>query len=121
MPQSAPTLCHCGCVKQNGESCPRCKPKRDAEYNKTKRNKEATAFYQSSRWREVRQLVKQRDKGLCQICFKNNVIERGEHCDHIKPISVAPELAYTLENLRMLCIPCHNKVTREQEKEYGLK
>ena len=63
--------------------------------------------YGSSRWRRVRRLVLDRDEYLCQV--------RGERCeghascvDHVKPVRVAPELAFELGNLRASCNWCNN-------------
>ena len=122
MPQSAPTLCPCGYVKQNGESCPRCKPKRDAEYNKTKRNKEATAFYQSSRWREVRELARKQSRGLCVECMKQGNAVPLDVIDHILPLEHFFEFRFTLSNLQGLCHTHHNeKGARDKEKYKDMK
>lgn len=117
MPHAPNTLCPCGYVKKNGESCPRCKPKRDSEYNKTKRNtKVYDEVYNTSRWKELRELVIKRDKGLCQHCFKKNRIEKGIIIDHIIEISDGGD-KWSLDNLELICRACSNiKTSIEREK-----
>lgn len=35
----------------------------------------------------------------------------GEHChvDHIIPYKLRPDLSYDIENMQLVCIPCHNQ------------
>jgi predicted restriction endonuclease len=52
-------------------------------------------------WRKA---VFERDEGKCVLCgVKNKVM----HVDHIKPFSKFPELRTSIENGRVLCVPCH--------------
>lgn len=50
-----------------------------------------------------RQKILARDKYACTICGSNERLE----VDHIKPISLFPDLALSLENGRTLCHECH--------------
>lgn len=55
------------------------------------------------KWREA---VLKRDKRICQLCGQKG----GFLCvDHIKPWAQFPELRFSMENGRTLCIPCHRK------------
>jgi len=58
----------------------------------------------SSEYRRWRKGVFERDNFICVFCAKKG----GDlNADHIKPLSVYPELALNLDNGRTLCVPCH--------------
>lgn len=50
-----------------------------------------------------------RDNGTCQLCLKK--IVRVAHYDHW-PVAAALGGSGTLENCRLLCRPCHERITR---------
>jgi len=52
-------------------------------------------------WRKA---VFERDDGTCVLCGAKNKVM---HADHIKPFSKFPELRTSIENGRVLCVPCH--------------
>ena len=93
-----------------GNKCPECKALQSKQYDKTIRNKEASKFYHSSRWKKVREKVMKRDGGICQKC--------GEHrgtmiVDHIKELRDGGN-ALNADNLEVLCQSCHNTKTAEE-------
>jgi 5-methylcytosine-specific restriction enzyme A len=74
-------------------------------------------FYKSRAWRDLRLVALERDCFECQECKAQGrvtVIDdrlnklKQLDVDHVKEIEDFPELALDLENLRTLCIPCHN-------------
>ena len=66
----------------------------------------------SSPW-YVRREVKKRDKGICQLCGVNVVRARRKwEADHIVPVADGGGEC-GLENYRLLCRPCHVRVTLE--------
>ena len=66
----------------------------------------------SSPW-YVRREVKKRDKGICQRCGLNVVRARRKwDADHIVPVADGGGEC-GLENYRLLCRPCHVRVTLE--------
>ena len=80
----------------------------------------------SKRWWEVKRIVWQRAGGLCEECYEQGIRERGTpyitagvDCHHIQPIeksmSVAEmeRLCYDPNNIRLVCIPCHQRIHRE--------
>ncbi|WP_151899715.1 HNH endonuclease [Sulfurimonas sp. NW15] len=98
-----------------GAKCSECKAERDKHYNKTSRNEEATAFYNSTKWRKVRKQVLIRDGGVCCVCGCAN---QKMIVDHIKEISDGGcKLCY--DNLRTVCVSCHNTITAENKKNRG--
>ena len=118
MPSSAPTICKCGYIKMSGEKCPRCSKQSGRDYNKYNRDEQATEFYQSARWKQVRELARNRDKGLCVMCLKENRITKLDVVDHILPREHYPEFAYSLDNLQCLCHLHHNKKTAEDKLKF---
>jgi hypothetical protein len=61
-------------------------------------------FYERREWLELRYRVLRRYGRKCMSCERVG----GEmHVDHIKPISVHPELALDEENLQVLCRDCN--------------
>ena len=93
--------------------CPRHKQP-TSEYEK-KRNSINSKVYNTT-WRKLRR-VKLNNNPLCEICLaKGNVVQAGE-VDHVKPVKEYPELMLCLKNLQSLCVTCHSKKTREENKK----
>lgn len=60
----------------------------------------------SSAYRMWREAVFKRDDYVCQGCGKRGLEIQA---DHIKPFAFFPELRFSIENGRTLCIPCHKQ------------
>lgn len=60
----------------------------------------------SSRYRQWRKTVYERDNYTCQICGAKGVYLNA---DHIKPFIHYPDLRFELSNGRTLCVSCHRK------------
>lgn len=69
-----------------------------------------TGFYSNRKWHKVRDFIRIRDKMTCQQCHLP--ITGRSIVDHIEPITMENmhdwDIAYNPENLRLLCIACHN-------------
>lgn len=65
------------------------------------------AFRASSDYKKWRQSVLKRDGNRCTMCSAKDMLE----VDHIKPLSLYPELALDEDNGRVLCKPCHIKTS----------
>jgi predicted HNH restriction endonuclease len=62
-----------------------------------------------------RAYILERDNYICQVCkFREPDIM---DVDHIKPVSLFPELQYDLDNLTTLCPNCHRRKTLEDQRE----
>lgn len=71
-------------------------------------------------WREA---VFKRDNYTCIWCGDKNYKGRGKtlvlQADHIKPFSLFPELRFSIDNGRTLCVPCHKTTgTWGRTKQY---
>ena len=94
------------------------------------RDKHYQKLLNSPRWAEVKRIVWQRTKGLCERCIeegkaagvKEGWITLGVDCHHIRPVEGAKTLegpdgmiarCYDPSNIRLLCIPCHIKTHQE--------
>jgi 5-methylcytosine-specific restriction endonuclease McrA len=80
-------------------------------------------FYNSKHWRTITKQVREKRHNECELCKSLGKVGldfgRGLICHHIKPVRNYPELAYTLSNIQLLCLPCHDLVHRETEGENG--
>ena len=90
---------------------------RDARYQR---------LLNSKRWMKVKRQVWQRAEGLCERCKRDGIAERGVpyitpgvDCHHKTPVESAKteqemeRLAYDVNNIELLCIPCHIKTHQE--------
>ena len=90
------------------------------------RDKRYQKLLNSKRWMKVKRQVWQRAEGLCERCKRDGIAERGVpyitpgvDCHHIKPVESAKteqemeRLAYDVNNIELLCIPCHIKTHQE--------
>lgn len=72
-----------------------------------------TAFYNSTKWRVLRNHILERDNHECQWCKANGLVVTDMNTvlevDHIKELEYYPELRFDEDNLRTLCKDCHNK------------
>lgn len=73
-------------------------------------NKKIRNSAEYSNWRIS---VFERDDYTCQECGIKNTIGLGRaivlNADHIKPFAYYPELRFSVENGRTLCVECHKK------------
>lgn len=79
--------------------------------------------YHSKRWITVRNEVHRRAGFKCEICGEDVDAKGSYNIDHIEPITAesSNKLKYGYENLRCLCIPCHNQVRPEQNARKAKK
>lgn len=89
----------CGDIIATGSRCPDCRPTRADTPPRTH-----VAYANLSRWKRLSQKLR-KHQPWCTWCGN------AEHLqvDHIIPESIAPELAYAEENLRVLDAVCNNQ------------
>ena len=89
------------------------------------RDKRYQKLLNSPRWAEVKRIVWQRAGGLCERCKREGFITAGVDCHHIKPVESAKteeemrRLAYDVNNIELLCVPCHIKTHQELRSHYA--
>lgn len=88
------------------------KCKMQSRYNRTARDPEAQAFYESPEWRKLRVLHLKRNP-LCEKCFADGKITAAVIVDHKVGIKDGGG-RLDGENLQSLCRSCHNKKTAQE-------
>lgn len=124
-------LCRCNkAIPIQDKSCSQCSRSEDNKlYDKHRRDKQSTQFYNSKAWRVISEQAYGKQYGLCQVCLQNNKITTGTYdskgnfkrniVDHKVPIKQDWSKRLDFSNLWVLCIRCHNKKTAEDKKSYG--
>lgn len=72
------------------------------------------AFYQSRRWKSLRQSILRRDKYQCQICKRYGRHTEAKEVHHIEHLEDNPARAYDPTNLISLCHACHRRAHPEK-------
>ena len=78
----------------------------------------SVSFYATKEWHKIRTKALIRDNYTCTVCKRPKGAGYRLHVDHILPLKQRPDLALTLENLRVLCQSCDNKRHVEKAKEF---
>lgn len=65
-------------------------------------------FYNSKEWKNLRNQKFYDADGLCELCKKNKIVERGREVHHIIPIEKDWSKRLDYDNLILLCNDCHN-------------
>lgn len=111
---------HCGCNKLidcTERYCDvhkkRDKAESDKQYDKSQRNKEAKAFYNSTAWKQKRQQILIRDKGIDVYVYMTECrIVKAEHVHHIVELEEDSSLALVDDNLISLSAATHSTISR---------
>lgn len=73
----------------------------------------AKGFYTGKAWRECRDAYIKSVNGLCEDCMAKGIYTPGDivhHKIHITPKNINDaSITLNFNNLRLLCIECHNK------------
>jgi len=87
-----------------------------SRYDRT-RNKKHTKFYNSSRWRKLRDRYIKRNP-LCEHCKGRGSLVPAKEVDHKIPIKINFEKRFDYNNLQALCKSCHATKTYEDKERY---
>ena len=120
MPFAAAKPCrHPGCgqlVRDGSGRCANHKAEAKKASNFTKRLSRHERGYGSA-WERLRLVVLQRDMGLCQVCRTKGRLTPGSIVDHVRP--KAEGGTDDLENLQVICKPCHTMKTAGESARGG--
>lgn len=74
------------------------------------------SFYNSRNWITVRDVVKERDFGLCINCLAHKRIKKSDLVHHIIELKESRELGLETSNLLSLCASCHQEIHAKYRK-----
>lgn len=77
-----------------------------SRYKRETIGRTAKDFYQTSAWLHLRFLAFQAFGRKCMCCGRTSM-ETDLHVDHIRPVSLFPDLKLSLDNLQVLCADCN--------------
>lgn len=100
-----------GCRALVYDGTTRCAAHKRQASNFTRRESRHARGYGSA-WDKLRQLVLQRDAGLCQACRAEGRVTAGNLVDHKVPKFEGG--TDDLDNLQVLCKPCHVDKTAQE-------
>ena len=78
-------------------------PKKSKQY-RSKEQRQRDRWYNNPRWKRLAKMIRARDQYICQECGRP-----GNQVDHIEEREQRPDLEYSMENLQVLCVRCHNR------------
>lgn len=84
-------------------------------YDKAAHRREAHRFYNGDLWRRLRS-YKLAHSPLCEECMRQGRDTIATVVDHIRSRVKNPELSYSEDNLQSLCVSCHNRKTRGEQR-----
>ena len=96
------------------------KAKSDKKYNQTKRNPMHTQFYKSSQWKTLRAVKLSQSDYLCESCREVGILTLAVDVHHENSIDNAWEERLKIENLKCLCVKCHNQVHDRWKKQKNI-
>lgn len=90
------------------------KRQEQSKYDHFERDADATAFYASASWRQVRDYVYARDGATCQAC--GEMLTDRKIVDHIVPRRLTTKMqALNTTGLWTLCYRCHYRKTKLEQ------
>ncbi|WP_079612888.1 HNH endonuclease [Mycobacteroides abscessus] len=100
----------CGCLIPSGSRCADCQPKRE--------HRATAAAATDWRWRQLSKRVRKQSP-FCEHCGQRDPAKLT--AGHIVPVSVKPEWAHNIENVRTECRPCNSaRGTKYTTAEYDM-
>lgn len=82
---------------------------------------EYKSFYERPEWRALRYKILRSQICQCACCGITRDHGRVLHVDHIKPISIFPELALNESNLQVLCEDCNMGKSNKFQDRFQLQ
>ncbi|PHB82455.1 HNH endonuclease [Bacillus toyonensis] len=111
-------ICRCGkTILMEQGMCEACsviaeekRKQRHRDYKVKRMDIDSQKFYNSKAWRVTRARIKDRDNGLCQLCWNDSKVKPMNTVHHIIPLEENDRLSLVRSNLISLCEKCHQKV-----------
>lgn len=85
------------------------KAKANKKYN-AKRNPKYVEFYQSRAWKQLRATKLAQAGYMCEECKAKGIITLAEDVHHKIPINNDWDRRFDIDNLKCLCVSCHNAI-----------
>lgn len=119
MPNQVPYPCrNRKCPELTTEGyCAACKKQNNKQYEKTERDKEAKAFYNTQAWRKLSTDIRKKEP-LCRECKKEGRVKPATMVDHIIPISKGGA-KLDRNNCQPLCWSHHSKKSAQEGSRFG--
>lgn len=95
--------------------------KKRAKRRRINRKKLPKDLYNSNKWLKLRYKVLSKYKAKCMLCNATREDGVHMHVDHIKPVSIYPELAFDEDNLQILCAKCNLGKSNLTEEDWRIK
>lgn len=110
----------CGLINRREGRCEWCSKKLKGRQRRWCSRRCSSEHTANHRWTQAKAWIKKHSAWFrCELC-KEFFVEVDVQVDHIKPALGKHSqwgCHHHQENLRILCIPCHKKVTRRQHAE----
>jgi 5-methylcytosine-specific restriction protein A len=87
--------------------------------SRARSKKPTDPFYRTQLWKQTRAQALALYGRVCASCRRPIAEDERAHVDHVRPRSEAPQLALSLENLRVLCHGCHSRKTTRHDGGFG--
>lgn len=126
-------FCRCGkIISQQEKICSKCQEKNSnyiarnnkeayAKYKSNRTDTREQQFYVSKEWIITRDVVKNRDNGLCKLCNDKGKITFVDTVHHIEELKEAWSIRTSQGNLICLCNRCHYYVHMKYKKSEASK
>jgi len=90
---------------------------RDDAYNRARADAEVTRWRNGKRWKMVRRLTLERDRGLCQECKRAGVTRAAQQVHHLTPAHLCSygQFHY-LPGLESICTACHGRESARERR-----
>lgn len=113
-------FCNIRTIGIKEKSCSLCSNKINRRYKEYKANRKDTEeqkFYTSKPWRRKRTQIKNRDNGICVVCFLLNKKSKPmDTVHHICELKESWLKRYDNNNLISVCESCHQLIHKEYLK-----